>query len=165
MILDELSKKDKEWRKAAYVICKDKMLADDLVQEMYFKLMNRTKWNDYFVFITLRNLFLDHLRKQKDIRLEELHYIEDRTEVFEPDDEEQKILDAFDKLDWVQKELLLERANGMSLRDIQKRYNINYGYTYRETTKAKRKTKQSIYLCKTSSTLFRRASIRTIQIV
>lgn len=136
-ILEELSKKDKEWRKAAYVICKDKMLADDLVQEMYFKLMNRTKWNDYFVFITLRNLFLDHLRKQKDIRLEELHYIEDRTEVFEPDDEEQKILDAFDKLDWVQKELLLERANGMSLRDIQKRYNINYGYTYRETTKAK----------------------------
>ena len=137
MILDELSKKDKEWRKAAYVICKDKMLADDLVQEMYFKLMDRTKWNDYFVFITLRNLFLDHLRKQKDIRLEELHYIEDRSEVFEPDDEEQKILDAFDKLDWVQKELLLERANGMSLRDIQKRYNINYGYTYRETTKAK----------------------------
>jgi RNA polymerase sigma factor (sigma-70 family) len=136
-ILDELSKKDKEWRKAAYVICKDKMLADDLVQDMYFKLMNRTKWNDYFVFITLRNLFLDHLRKQKDIRIEELHYIEDRTEVFEPDDEEQKILDAFDKLDWVQKELLLERANGMSLRDIQKRYNINYGYTYRETTKAK----------------------------
>mgnify|MGYP003661890430 CR=1 FL=1 len=105
-ILEELSKKDKEWRKAAYVICKDKMLADDLVQEMYFKLM-------------------------------ELHYIEDRTEIFEPDDEEQKILDAFDKLDWVQKELLLERANGMSLRDIQKRYNINYGYTYRETTKAK----------------------------
>jgi RNA polymerase sigma factor (sigma-70 family) len=137
MILDELSKKDKEWRKAAYVICKDKMLADDLVQEMYFKLMDRTKWNDYFVFITLRNLFLDHLRKQKDVRLEELHYIEDRSEVFEPDDEEQKILDAFDKLDWVQKELLLERANGMSLRDIQKRYNINYGYTYRETTKAK----------------------------
>jgi RNA polymerase sigma factor (sigma-70 family) len=136
-ILEELSKKDKEWRKAAYVICKDKMLADDLVQEMYFKLMNRTKWNDYFVFITLRNLFLDRLRKQKDVRLEELHYIEDRTEVFEPDDEEQKILDAFDKLDWVQKELLLERANGMSLRDIQKRYNINYGYTYRETTKAK----------------------------
>ena len=137
MILEELSKKDKEWRKAAYVICKDKMLADDLVQEMYFKLMDRTKWNDYFVFITLRNLFLDHLRKQKDVRLEELHYIEDRSEVFEPDDEEQKILDAFDKLDWVQKELLLERANGMSLRDIQKRYNINYGYTYRETTKAK----------------------------
>lgn len=136
-ILNELSKKDKEWRKAAFVICKDKILADDLVQDMYLKLMNRTKWNDYFVFITLRNLFLDHLRKQKDIRLEELHYLEDRTEVFEPDDEEQKILDAFDKLDWVQKELLLERANGMSLRDIQKRYNINYGYTYRETTKAK----------------------------
>ena len=154
-ILEELSKKDKEWRKAAYLICKDKMLADDLVQEMYLRLMNRTKWNDYFVYITLRNIFLDRLRKQKDtgattlrikdrgnandtaVSLEEFHYLEDRTEVFEPDDEEQKVLDAFDELDWVQKELLLERANGMSLRDIQKRYNINYGYTYRETTKAK----------------------------
>jgi len=136
-ILEELSKKDKEWRKAAYLICKDKMMADDLVQEMYLRLMNRTKWNDYFVYITLRNLFLDRLRKEKDVRINELHYLEDRTEVFEPDDEEQKVLDAFDKLDWVQKELLLERANGMSLRDIQKRYNINYGYTYRETTKAK----------------------------
>lgn len=136
-ILEELSKKDKEWRKAAYLICKDKMLADDLVQEMYLRLMDKTKWNDYFVYITLRNLFLDRLRKEKDVRLDKFHYLEDRTEVFEPDDEEQKILDAFDKLDWVQKELLLERANGMSLRDIQKRYNINYGYTYRETTKAK----------------------------
>lgn len=136
-ILEELSKKDKEWRKAAYLICKDKIIADDLVQEMYLRLMDKTKWNDYFVYITLRNLFLDRLRKEKDVRLEELHYLEDRTEIFEPDDEEQKILDAFDKLDWVQKELLLERANGMSLRDIQKRYNINYGYTYRETTKAK----------------------------
>ena len=136
-ILNELSKKDKEWRKAAYLICKDKMMADDLVQEMYLRLMNRTKWNDYFVYITLRNLFLDRLRKEKDVRINELHYLEDRTEVFEPDDEEQKVLDAFDELDWVQKELLLERANGMSLRDIQKRYNINYGFTYRETTKAK----------------------------
>ena len=137
MILEELSKKDKQWRKAAYVICKDKMIADDLVQEMYLKLMNRTNWNDYFVFITLRNLFLDYLRKQKDVRLEELHYIEDRTEAFEPDDEELKILEEFYKLDWIKQELLLERSTGESLRDIEKKYNINYGFVYRQTTTAK----------------------------
>ena len=108
------------------------------VQEAYHKLMNRTKWNDYFVTITLRNLFIDHIRKQKNVRLEELHYIIDHTNNFEPDDKQKELLDEFDKLDWVAKELLLERSTGRSLREIEKIHNINYGFTFRETTKAKK---------------------------
>ena len=73
--------------------------------------MNRTKWNDYFVSITLRNLFIDTVRKRKNVRIDELHYIEDQTNVFEPTDEQQEILDEFDKLDWVQQQLLLERID------------------------------------------------------
>ena len=38
MILAELAKKDAQWRKMAFQICKDKDLADELVQEMYLKL-------------------------------------------------------------------------------------------------------------------------------
>ena len=37
-ILKELSSNDKKWRKIAYGICKDKQLADDLVQDAYLKL-------------------------------------------------------------------------------------------------------------------------------
>ncbi len=37
MILESLSKKDKYWRQIAFNICKDKSLADDLVQEMYLR--------------------------------------------------------------------------------------------------------------------------------
>ena len=150
LILEHLSKKDKEWRKAAYRICEDKMLADDIVQVMYLKMSkaNTDKFftynegqQSYYIFNALNYIFLDHLRKNKnrnDMRLDDLDYIEDTTEPFEPNDEQLKVLEEFDKLDWVKQELLIERANGMSLRDIEKRYNINYGYTYRETTEAKK---------------------------
>ena len=142
-ILKELSKQDKKWRTIAYNICKDYDLAQDLVQEMYLKLMNRTRFNDYFVAITLRNLFLDTLKKRKNVRLEELHYIQDQTNTFEPTDEQQAVLDEFDKLDWVAQELLLERID-KSLRQIQETFNINYGYAYRETTKAKEQIKNNV---------------------
>lgn len=143
MILDELSKHDRKWRQIALNICKDYDLAQDLVQEMYLKLMNRTRFNDYFVAITLRNLFLDTLKKRKNVRLEELHYLEDHAYIFEPNDQQKAILDEFDKLDWVAKELLLERID-RSLREIQEIYNINYGYIYRQTKEAKDKIKNNV---------------------
>jgi len=143
MILEEISKHDEKWRKISYSICKDKMLADDLVQEMYLKLMHRTKWNDYFVILTIKNLFIDIVRKQKKISLGELYYLKDLTHKFEPDDEQQRVLDEFNKLNWVQRELLLERLD-KSLRDIQREFNINYGYAYRQTTQAKETIKNNL---------------------
>ena len=142
-IIKELSEKDSLWRSIAFNICKDYDLAQDLVQDMYLKLMNRTKWNDYFVSITLRNLFIDTVRKRKDVRLEEFHYIQDHAYIFEPNDEQKAILDEFDKLDWVQKELMLETID-RSLRQIQEIYNINYGYVYRQTKEAKEQIKNNV---------------------
>ena len=136
-ILKELSKHNNKWHSIAMRICGDYDLAWDLTQTMYIKLKDRTKWNDYFITIVLKNIFLNTLKERKNVRIEELHYLEDRSNDFEPNDEQKKLLDEFDKLDWVSKELLLERSTGRSLRDIEKIYNINYGYTYRTTTKAK----------------------------
>ncbi len=113
------------------------MLADDLVSDMYLKLMNKTVWNDYFVAITIKNLFLDHIRKEK--KTTSLVYYDKQTAPkFEPNDEQQAILDAFEEQDWVRQYLLKERASGRSLRYIEKRYNINYGYVHRQTTEAKK---------------------------
>lgn len=136
MILQELSEHNDKWKQIAYYICGDYDLANDLVQNMYIKLMNRTEWNEWFVRITLKNLFIDVVRKKKDVRLQEYHYIEDQTNTFTPNDEQQRMLTEFDKLDWVSKQLLLESLD-KSLRQIQKEFNINYGYTYRQITKAK----------------------------
>ena len=71
MILEELAKKDAQWRKMALQICKDKDLADELVQEMYIKVLNKTKpLSDGYIFVTLRSLFYDHL-KNKDILVDD----------------------------------------------------------------------------------------------
>ena len=68
MILAELAKKDAQWRKMAFQICKDKDLADELVQEMYLKLYQNTNLiKDGYIYTVLRNLFYDYAKTQKDV--------------------------------------------------------------------------------------------------
>jgi len=68
MILAELAKKDAQWRKMAFQICKDKDLADELVQEMYLKLYQNTNLiKDGYIYTVLRNLFYDYAKQQKDV--------------------------------------------------------------------------------------------------
>ena len=67
-MLNKLAKKDKMWREIAFKICKDNMLADDLVNDMYLKLMGITKQiKDSYVKRVILNLFYDHLRSKKKI--------------------------------------------------------------------------------------------------
>jgi DNA-directed RNA polymerase specialized sigma24 family protein len=71
MILDELAKKDAQWRKMAFQICKDKDLADELVQEMYLKLYQNTNLiKEGYIYTVLRNLFYDYTKTQKDILID-----------------------------------------------------------------------------------------------
>ena len=72
----ELAKKDAQWRKMAFQICKDKDLSDELVQEMYLKLSTKTKiLTDGYIFVTLRSLFYDSL-KGKDILIDDFSKFE-----------------------------------------------------------------------------------------
>jgi DNA-directed RNA polymerase specialized sigma24 family protein len=67
-MLKELAKKDAQWRKMAFQICKDKDLADELVQEMYLKLYQNTNLiKEGYIYTVLRNLFYDYTKQQKDI--------------------------------------------------------------------------------------------------
>ena len=52
----------------AFQICKDKDLADELVQEMYLKLYQNTNLiKDGYIYTVLRNLFYDYAKQQKDL--------------------------------------------------------------------------------------------------
>jgi hypothetical protein len=76
MIIDELAKKDLQWRKMALQICKCKDLADELVQNMYIKLSERTiPVSDGYIFVTLRSLFYDSL-KNNDILIDDFSKFE-----------------------------------------------------------------------------------------
>ena len=137
-MLEYLSKKDKHWREIAENICKDKDLANDIVQDMYLKLMNVDKdINDWYVIKTIKTLFLDHCRqKNKTIPLTSLFYLQDQTKIFEPNDEEYEILLKAKEIEWHKQELL-EESYDRSLRAIEKEYNINYGFIFRELEKAR----------------------------
>jgi hypothetical protein len=68
-MLEELCKRDKEWRKMAFHFCKSKELADDIVQDMYIKFANYNKpINDHYIFFALKTIFLDYLRIDKRIQ-------------------------------------------------------------------------------------------------
>ena len=135
-MLEVLAKKDALWRKIAFTICKDKYLADDLVQDMYLKLAdNKKQINDFYVIITIRNLFIDYCRESK--RFTELS--ENNGITFDKDgltDDEQHIIDIANKLDFWKLELL-DMSQEHSLRDLEERYNINYGFIYRTIKESK----------------------------
>lgn len=76
MIIHELAKKDAQWRKMALQICKSKDVADELVQNMYIKLSERTiSVTDGYIFVTLRSLFYDSL-KNNDILIDDFSNFE-----------------------------------------------------------------------------------------
>jgi len=76
VIIHELAKKDAQWRKMALQICKCKDLADELVQNMYIKLSERTiPVSDGYIFVTLRSLFYDSL-KNNDILIDDFSKFE-----------------------------------------------------------------------------------------
>ena len=76
MIIHELAKKDAQWRKMAFQICKSKDLADELVQNMYVKLSERIiPVSDGYIFVTLRSLFYDSL-KNNDILIDDFSKFE-----------------------------------------------------------------------------------------
>lgn len=135
-MLEVLAKKDSLWRKIALTICKDKYLADDLVQDMYLKLAdNKKQINDFYVIITIRNLFIDYCRESK--RFTELS--ENNGITFDNEgltDDEQQIIDIANKLDFWKLELL-DMSQEHSLRDLEERYNINYGFIYRTIKESK----------------------------
>jgi DNA-directed RNA polymerase specialized sigma24 family protein len=87
MILQELAKKDAVWRKMAFQICKDKDLADELVQEMYLKLYQNTNLiKEGYIYTVLRNLFYDYTKSQKDIIVDFSNIEIEDTEYIEPVD-------------------------------------------------------------------------------
>ena len=82
MIIHELAKKDAQWRKMAFQICKSKDLADELVQNMYIKLSERTiQVSDGYIFVTLRSLFYDSL-KNNDILIDDFSKFEVQDEEY-----------------------------------------------------------------------------------
>ena len=78
--INELAEHDTKWRTIATNITGNKSAGDDLVQDMYLKLMDVDKnINDYYVTMTLKSIFIDGIRKSKvdshDVGVENEEYV------------------------------------------------------------------------------------------
>lgn len=133
---DWSNKDNEKWKNISISICGDKDLGNDILQDAYIKIFDKEEVNNTYIYRTIMGLFIDHCRKKKDLRLSEKIQIECSQRYFEPTDEEEEILRRLDKLEWHRKELLQESCD-RSLRQIEREYNINYGFVYREIKKAK----------------------------
>lgn len=138
-MIKQLALKDSFWRKTALIICKDKMLSDDLVNDMYLKLYDcKKEINDFYVIRTIRNLFLDHIKQKNNVSIELFYNLAEINNEFCPDDYELSILNDCENLSYLQNGLLKESYD-LSVRQISEKYkHINYGLIYRELDKARK---------------------------
>jgi len=145
-MLEQIAKKDKYWRSIAFKICKDKALADDLVQDMYIKVSKIEKdIDDYYIISIIRNLFLDICRSNKNnINIDDVYNLTSDTDTFELTDYEHTIIERANNLKWWQSKLILENYD-KSLREIAEEFNINYGFIHRELKKARKEILKNDY--------------------
>lgn len=137
-MIEQLALKHDLWVKMATGICKDPYLADDLVSEMYLKLMDYNKEvNDYYVYFTIKHIFINWIRQEN--RFTDLDCVS--THVTDDDYKSHENAKLPDCLTWVEKQILILRQE-QSSRDIEKQYRINYVKVHRIETKAKQKLTQ-----------------------
>ena len=123
-MLNELCKRDKEWRLLARQIISSanlpSYLADDIVQEMYIKLHNKKgEYNTSYVYLTLKSITYDYLRKAKQTsELDELIPITD-----EYCDTLNEIINELQKLPYNQRTICLMKQD-KTFRELAKDTDI-----------------------------------------
>jgi DNA-directed RNA polymerase specialized sigma24 family protein len=130
-MLEQLCKRDSEWRKMALFFCKNKEDADDLVQDMYLKFANYNKpLNDNYIFFALKSLFIDNKRKQGkciEISIDDLSNFKQLNNEYclETDTFNEITLHKIDKLPYFERELLKITTQEISQRELSRQTNIN----------------------------------------
>ena len=148
-----LAKKHSDWVQVVSSFGCDRQLAEDITQEMYIKIQlklekgldisyGKNDINYYYVFKTLRTLFLDLKRKTKNIKMVDIENLSN----FETD------IDYTEKYDLVKKELkkmywynrkVFEIINsGQSIAALSRKTGIPYYSLYNTYKKVKEKLKK-----------------------
>ncbi len=127
-MLEELAKRDDEWRTLALQICGCPHRADDLVQDMYIKLSKYNKEvNTAYVYFAMKHIYLEDIRKgAHEVSLEDWSIVNQR----EPDgyttQDRYDLIEMINELGWFEREILLI-THEMSLRKAEHETGITYG--------------------------------------
>ena len=143
-MLEELAKRDKDWRKMAFHICKSHDTADDIVQDMYLKFANYDKKvNDFYIYFAIKSIWLDKLKdkKTKTVELIDNFNIFADTYDFELDEIKEITLKKVKQLPFFERELLKVTTQEMIQRELSRQTGINL-LVIQKTVK---KTKEQIW--------------------
>ena len=141
-MLNELSKHHTKWQNIAYSLCKDRMLADDLVSEMYIKMSNyeynEKKLRVAYVRRIVYTLFIDYIRREnKTISINNLIINETTEEDKEFCDKDLSIINKANKLTPVDRNLLIECFDS-SLREVSRNNDIGVNILFRKVKQARK---------------------------
>lgn len=160
--LELLAKKHNTWVEITQTFGLDKMTAEDIVQDMYLKidawskrsernksiLYEKDDINYYFVFKTLRTLFLDYVRREQRSVLKQSDDFYEPTYIFERIDKEvnEKRIEMLMKdLAWYDRKVFdLIYKQGLSMLKLSEMTGISYYSIYRTIQKIKRLIKKQI---------------------
>lgn len=148
-MLEELSKHHNKWLSIAYNICKCDILAKDLTQDMYLKMYESDKKyeeiNEWYVWVTIRNIYYNQLKKKKiqTISIEVFHNIEDILSSDETLKTRLEVNAALNELDLWDREILLHTSE-MSLRDLSKETGISVMTLFHNKHNALKKLKDKL---------------------
>jgi DNA-directed RNA polymerase specialized sigma24 family protein len=143
-MLEELAKRDQDWRKMAFHICKCHDTADDIVQDMYLKFANYDKKvNDFYIYFAIKSIWLDRLKdkKTKTVELIDNFNIFADTYDFDLDEIKEITLKKVKHLPFFERELLKVTTQEMSQRELSRQTGINL-LVIQKTVK---KTKEQIW--------------------
>ena len=145
-MLHRFTKSDSLYRSFALKICGDNDLKDDLVNDMYIKLYEylqkypekEKEIDDGYIFITIRNIFYNQVKKKKEFCTGYIPEIETNNETLE---NRRTINALLDSIPFYDRELLLTTKEE-SFRSLGRKINLTHNTIIKHHDKALEKLKK-----------------------
>jgi len=151
--LNLIAKKHQDWLRIVKSFGCNRDTAEDIVQEMYIKI-NKTltnganimytnsEVNHFYIFRTLRSMFLDLIRKEKKITFLEINQLNhnlNTDEVVNFEESYKNFLETLDEMHWYDKKVFEYIEDGESIASLSEKTKISY-YSLYNTYKRVKKT-------------------------
>jgi hypothetical protein len=154
--LSEIFKKHKIWIDIVCTFGCNKETAEDIVQEMYIKIDKKIKngldinfgvndYNYYYIFKTLKTLFLDLKRKEAKVKIVDIDTANKHLSNFDNRDYDvvyQDIQNQLNKMYWYDKKVYEIIEGGESIAHLSRKSGIPYYSLYNTYKKVKLKLKK-----------------------
>jgi len=149
-----IAEKHKNWIEIVNSFGCGERISEDIVQEMYIKIqlkiekgldiMYGDEINYYYIFKTLKSLYLDLKRKHKNITiipLEDVHTVNIDVNYQEP---YEKVQEALAEMYWYDRKVFEIINDGESIAEFSRKSHIHYYSLYNTYNKVKKELKKLI---------------------